>query len=389
MRLIRTAFANERAVRVREQSAVGLRLFRWAFRNRLTRRTTTRGHMLQDYKLGLRMLLKYPGLTLAGGLALAIAIGIGAGWYDLAGKILSPDDPAARRRPPRLDRDAEYPDERARATRRARLPRMAARAANDRGSGGVPHGHSKSRRRQRGSRANPGRRSSRPPRSARRVCSPLLGRALLDSDEMPGAPGVVVLGYDVWQRSLGGRQDVVGSVVKLGNTPATVIGVMPKGFGYPVNHDAWTPLSLRASYGALEGGAISVIGRLAPGVSREQANAELRVLGERAAAALPATHEHLRPRVRRLGEASDVVGHRAVRAEEPARAAGADHRVHERRHAGLREDGDTGRGNRRAFRARCEPRAHHRSTLRGGPCARVGRGRGRSRGRRPGVDVGD
>ena len=39
--------------------------------------------MLQDYKLGLRMLLKYPGLTIAGGLALAIAIGIGAGWYDL------------------------------------------------------------------------------------------------------------------------------------------------------------------------------------------------------------------------------------------------------------------------------------------------------------------
>ena len=39
--------------------------------------------MLQDYKLALRMLLKYPGLTIAGGLALAVAIGIGAGWYDL------------------------------------------------------------------------------------------------------------------------------------------------------------------------------------------------------------------------------------------------------------------------------------------------------------------
>ena len=96
------------------------------------------------------------------------------------------------------------------------------------------------------------------------TCASLLGRALLDSDEMPGAPTVVVLGYDVWQRSLGGRQDVVGSVVKLGNTPATVIGVMPKRFGYPVNHDAWTPLSLRASYDALEGGAVSVVGRLAP-----------------------------------------------------------------------------------------------------------------------------
>ncbi|HVQ14713.1 MAG TPA: hypothetical protein VMS40_14025, partial [Vicinamibacterales bacterium] len=49
--------------------------------------------MLQDYKLGLRMLLKYPGLTLAGGLALAIAIGVGAGWYDLTGKIIAPAIP--------------------------------------------------------------------------------------------------------------------------------------------------------------------------------------------------------------------------------------------------------------------------------------------------------
>ena len=49
--------------------------------------------MLQDYKLGVRMLLKYPGLTIAGGLALAMAIGIGAGWYDLFGKLLWPTIP--------------------------------------------------------------------------------------------------------------------------------------------------------------------------------------------------------------------------------------------------------------------------------------------------------
>jgi predicted permease len=82
---------------------------------------------------------------------------------------------------------------------------------------------------------------------------------------------------------------------------------MPKAFGYPVNQDAWTPLSLRASYDALEGASISVIGRLAPGVSREQAEAELRVWGQRTAAALPATHEHLRPSVRRLGEVADAL----------------------------------------------------------------------------------
>src|SRR6188474_1994539 len=50
-------------------------------------------HMLQDYRLGVRMLLKYPGLTLAGGLALAIAIGIGAGWYGLVGKLMWPTIP--------------------------------------------------------------------------------------------------------------------------------------------------------------------------------------------------------------------------------------------------------------------------------------------------------
>jgi predicted permease len=141
---------------------------------------------------------------------------------------------------------------------------------------------------------------------------PLSGRGLVDADEKPGAPGVVVLGYDVWQRSFEGRNDVVGSTVKLGSTPVTVVGVMPEGFGYPLSHDAWTPLQLRASYGALEGDPIAIIGRLKPGITLEQANAELRVLGERAAAALPATHAHLRPLVARLGQdsetPSDIVG---------------------------------------------------------------------------------
>ena len=49
--------------------------------------------MLQDYKLGLRMLAKYPGLTIAGGLALAIAIGIGTAWFDVSRQMWRPTIP--------------------------------------------------------------------------------------------------------------------------------------------------------------------------------------------------------------------------------------------------------------------------------------------------------
>ena len=260
--------------------------------------------MLQDYKLGVRMLLKYPGLTLAGGLALAIAIGVGAGYYDLIGKAMAPTIPL-----PEGDRlvlietqNTLTSEPELRVVRDFLEWRRELRTIEDLGA-------------YRADTRNLIVTSAVPEpiqiaqitaaafRTAR--VSPLLGRALLESDERPGAPGVVVLGYDVWQRALGGRPEVVGSIVQLGNTPATVIGVMPEDFAYPVNHDAWTPLALRASYEPFEGGAIGVIGRLAPGVTLERANAELRVLGERAAMALPVTHQHLRPRVMRLGLESD------------------------------------------------------------------------------------
>jgi predicted permease len=266
--------------------------------------------VLQDYKLGLRMLLKYPGLTLAGGLALAIAIGIGAGWYDVVGKIIAPAIPLPDGHRVVLieTRNIQTNEPEPRVVRDFLEWRRELRTIEDLGAY-----RTDTRNLVAGNVAPEPIRVAEITAAAFRTARvrPFLGRGLLDSDEVPGAPGVVVLGYDVWQRSLGGRQDVVGSVVKLGNAPATVVGVMPKDFGYPVNHDAWAPLSFRASYEALEGGAISVIGRLAPGISQEQSNAELRVFGERMGAALPATHAHLRPGVRRLGEASgdlDVFG---------------------------------------------------------------------------------
>ena len=267
--------------------------------------------MSLDVKLGGRMLVKYPGLTIAGGLALAIAIGIGAGWYDLAGKLLWPTIPL-----PDGDRivtmethNALTNEPELRVTRDFLEWRSDVRSIDELGaySSGLRNlivGNAPPVLIQTAALTATAFRIARVP--------PLIGRGLLATDETPGAPGVVVLGYDLWQRSFEGRNDVVGSTVKLGSTPVTVVGVMPEGFGYPVSHDAWTPLQLRASYGALEGGPIGVIGRLKPGITLEQSNAELRVVGERAAAALPATHAHLRPLVMRLGQGSetppDIVG---------------------------------------------------------------------------------
>jgi putative ABC transport system permease protein len=262
--------------------------------------------MLQDYRLGLRMLLKYPGLTLAGGLALAIAIGVGAGWYDIMGQVLAPTIPL-----PEGDRLVLI--ETHNTLTNEREPRVLHDFLEWRG--GLQTIEELGAYRTHTRNLVFGRTPPEPIQVAELTAAawtaarvpPLFGRGLVESDEMAGGSGVIVLGYDVWQRSLGQREEVLGSIVKLGDTPFTVIGVMPKGFGYPFNHDAWTPMSLRGSYAALEGDAISIIGRLAHGVSRQQADAEMRLLGERTAAELPQTHAHLRPRVVRLGEAPDHV----------------------------------------------------------------------------------
>ena len=263
--------------------------------------------MLQDYKLGIRMLLKFPGLTIAGGLALAIAIGIGAGWYDLWGKLLWPTIPL-----PDGDRivivethNALTNQHELRVTREFLEWRRDVRSIDDLGAY-----RAELRNLIAGNTPPVLIRTAALTASAFRTArvTPPIGRGLLDADERPGAPGVVVLGYDLWQRAFEGRNDAVGSTVKLGSTSATVVGVMPKEFRYPLSYHAWTPLQLRASYGALEGDPISVIGRLKPGISLEQANAELRVLGERAAAALPATHAYLRPLAGPLGRGSDGPG---------------------------------------------------------------------------------
>jgi putative ABC transport system permease protein len=256
---------------------------------------------LQDYKLAFRMLMKFPGLTIAGGLALALAIGIGAGWYDFTRDFLRPPIPL-----PDGDRIVEIEMRNAQAggDERRVLHDLMIWQRDVRSLEELGAYRTVERNLVLGDAPAESVTLAETSAAAFRIARvpPVLGRPLLDADEQPGAAPVVVLGYSVWQRLFAGRTDVIGRTIRLGGTMTTVVGVMPESFAFPINHRLWIPLQLRPSgYAALEGPAVRVYGRIAPGATQAQANAELATLAERAGAASPETHEHLRPRVLAYG----------------------------------------------------------------------------------------
>ena len=127
---------------------------------------------------------------------------------------------------------------------------------------------------------------------------PLLGRTLAAADEVIGAPDVVVVGADIWESRFGRDPEIVGKTIRIGGILHTVVGVMPPGFLFPVDDHLWLPL--RASptdYQRGEGPALQVFGRMADGVSMDQARAEVQTVGQRMAAEHPDTHARLRGEV--------------------------------------------------------------------------------------------
>jgi len=104
-----------------------------------------------------------------------------------------------------------------------------------------------------------------------------IGRTLEAADNEPGAPPVIVLGYDVWLNRYNADPKIVGEQVRVNGVDTTVIGVMPAGFRFPLIQEAWVPLQidLRA-FARGQGTTLEVFGRLKPGVTLEQAQAEFR-----------------------------------------------------------------------------------------------------------------
>jgi predicted permease len=120
---------------------------------------------------------------------------------------------------------------------------------------------------------------------------PLMGRTLLAADETEGVPDVAVISEDLWASRFARDPEIVGTVVTIGRRPHTIVGVMPAGFYFPMRDHLWVPLRAQPDdYEVGTGPDLFVVGRLADGVSRSRAEAELRTVGARLAMEWPETH---------------------------------------------------------------------------------------------------
>ncbi|HXI43401.1 MAG TPA: ABC transporter permease [Bryobacteraceae bacterium] len=109
--------------------------------------------------------------------------------------------------------------------------------------------------------------------------NPAMGRSFLPEEGQPGRGRVVVLSDKLWRGRFGADQRILGQSIKLDGVNQTVIGVMPAGFNFPDDAEAWRPLALMTDPG--NSFLLPVIGRLKPGASPQQAQAELETLSLR------------------------------------------------------------------------------------------------------------
>src|SRR2546421_936701 len=129
--------------------------------------------------------------------------------------------------------------------------------------------------------------------------APVLGRDFSADDNKPGAQKTAILGDKIWRRDFNADPNVVGQSCVINGKAATIIGVMPPGFEFPISEELWTPLYNEwppTPRGELFLGANTrapaVIGRLKEGVTLDQANAEMAAIARNMAADNPKTNQN-------------------------------------------------------------------------------------------------
>jgi len=105
---------------------------------------------------------------------------------------------------------------------------------------------------------------------------PYTGRELTAADQVPNGPRNVVLAYGYWQRRFGGDRSVVGRTIIIDSQQRTIVGVMPRGFRVvDQDFDILVPFAFQRNKQTLAGFGLQGIGRLKPGVTISEANADI------------------------------------------------------------------------------------------------------------------
>jgi len=120
---------------------------------------------------------------------------------------------------------------------------------------------------------------------------PLYGRGFRDGDDRIGGEPIVLLGYDLWRDRYGSSQDIIGKTIKINGVPRTVIGVMPDKFAFPIRESLWTPLALDpTATPRAQSPAYQVIARLKPGVNIAQAKVQAATIASQLEKEFPETN---------------------------------------------------------------------------------------------------
>ena len=232
-----------------------------------------------DVKLGLRLMRKSWGLTLVGGVAMALTIGLGTAIFTLWNTATTttlplPDgdrivaiqssDAATQQ----IHRDSSLPDfmrwrELLRSVTDVSAMRLVERTLITPGGASGPISVAEM--------TASAFRLTRVP--------PMLGRPLMDEDER-GDANAVVIGFELWQAGFSSDPAVLGRRLQLDDVSYTVVGVMPREFAFPVSQRIWIPLRTNlADYSRDQPPDVFVFARLAQDVTLESAQAEVVTLG--------------------------------------------------------------------------------------------------------------
>jgi putative ABC transport system permease protein len=238
-----------------------------------------------DLRLGVRMLVKSPGLTVTAVIAMAVAFGAGATYLQFVNGMLRPAlaFPGGDRLVGIVTRDLERNAFEKRGLHDFRAWREQLELIEYVGAWQAVGDDVQTD----DGRAEPAD-GARITASAFRLLpsSPLLGRPLVDADESGSAPPVVVIGEALWASRFNRDPQIIGRTLTIAKERYAIVGVMPKAFGFPVNHNLWMPFrDDGAPLKRGEGPPITVFGRLAPDVKLAAAQAELAAVTASAASA--------------------------------------------------------------------------------------------------------